>query len=186
MALLAQVINGFWDKPENVATRALYHIVTSHPTARRALAAMAASFGAPVPAGLRFQLQQRDSEHGQPDLVAVDEKNRIVLVVEAKFWAGLTEHLPARYISLLPTDRTGTLLFLAPAERISALLVQRADRCSRAGHCTAPGVAEGLFSVGPHAVSVISWGKVLSRLVEVARHEGDELAVPDNLQLLAL
>ena len=45
MALLAHLINGFKDGHENTATRALYHIVTSHVVASNVLAAMAASIG---------------------------------------------------------------------------------------------------------------------------------------------
>ena len=186
MALLAQLIDGFSDGYENVATRALFHIVTSHVVAHRVLAAMAASIGTPVPADLRFHLQQRDSEHGQPDLVGVDEKGRPILVIEAKFWAGLTEHQPVSYILLLPSDRSGIVLFLAPAERVSALAVQLADRCRSAGHETAPGVGDSSFSVGAHGVGVISWARLLHRMAEVARAEGDDGAVSDIHQMLGL
>lgn len=186
MALLAHLINGFKDGHENMATSALYHIVTSHVVASNVLAAMAASIGHPVPADLRFQLQQRDSQHGQPDLVGVDDKGRAVLVIEAKFWAGLTEHQPISYIKLLPDDRSGIVLFLAPAERISALGAQLADRCQSAGYQTTTGIDDSSFSIGTHGVGVISWATLLRRMMDVARAKGDDGAISDIHQLLGL
>jgi hypothetical protein len=186
MALLAHLIDGFKDGHENMATKALYHVVTSHVMARNVLTAMAASIGHPVPPDLRFQLQQRDPQYGQPDLIGVDDKGRAVLVIEAKFWAGLTEHQPVSYIKLLPEERSGIVLFLAPAERISALTAQLAYRCQMAGYQTTTGADDSSFSIGTHGLGVISWATLLHRMLDVARSKGDDGAVSDIHQLLCL
>lgn len=43
------------------------------------------------------------------------------LLVELKFWAGLTDNQPVAYLKKLPTDCHSALLEVAPARRIESL-----------------------------------------------------------------
>lgn len=49
-----------------------------------------------------------------PRLVGFEADRRRVLIVEAKFWAGLTENQPVAYLGQLPQAAPGKPLFVAP------------------------------------------------------------------------
>ena len=85
----------------------------------------------------------------------------------------------------MPDDR-GLLLFFAPAERVPALATQLEDLCRKAQLPTTKGVAEASFSVGPHAIGVLSWSSVVHRMLQAAQAQGDAAAVTDIDQLVGL
>jgi hypothetical protein len=45
----------------------------------------------------------------------MDEAGGLRAIVEAKFWAGFTEHQPVDYLDQLPTG--GVLVFICPSAR---------------------------------------------------------------------
>ena len=52
-------------------------------------------------------------------MVGLDRNNKPAVIIEAKFWAALTENQPNAYLNRLP--QKGVLLFVAPAQRIESL-----------------------------------------------------------------
>lgn len=117
--LLAHLIPRF-AHPENVAVDALGHIFSSSAAARGALTDLLHDAGADVGsiAGVTTQATGDDGE--RPDLAAVDNQGTERLLIEAKFWAGLTENQPVAYLERLPTDEPSALLVIAPeARRVS-------------------------------------------------------------------
>ena len=55
----------------------------------------------------------------RPDLVGRTEHGEELLLIEAKFWAGLTEHQPITYLQRLPPG--GALLFVVPEARLPSI-----------------------------------------------------------------
>ena len=53
---------------------------------------------------LHFRTQVTGDDATRPDLVGKDQAGREVLLIEAKFWAGLTENQPVSYLERLTTD----------------------------------------------------------------------------------
>ncbi|MCY3837250.1 MAG: hypothetical protein OXH09_01115 [Gammaproteobacteria bacterium] len=57
-------------------------------------------------------------EDARPDLSIYDDSNTCRVLVENKFWAGLTPHQPVKYLEELPTNGAGALLlFIVPKDR---------------------------------------------------------------------
>ena len=78
--------------------------------------------GPGLPFGLRFRTQNwLADDQAIPDLVGNTQDGVQVLVVEAKFWAGLTANQPVTYLKRLPAERPGLLLFIAPEDRADNL-----------------------------------------------------------------
>lgn len=100
--LLSSLAFRFASHPENLAVEALAHILRASATARRAMVEAVTAAGLELPGELTFDTQVSSDGLGQPDLVGFDDKRRGVLIVEAKFWAGLTEHQPVSYLQQLP------------------------------------------------------------------------------------
>ena len=83
---------------ENVAVEALGHILSGSEAARSALSDVLNAGGAQVGqiAQVRTQVTGKDGE--RPDLVAFDQDGEKRVLIEAKFWAGLTESQPVVYL----------------------------------------------------------------------------------------
>lgn len=189
MSVLARLLSDFRDKPENVATRTLYQILVTHVKTRRAFIGVITSPGLTgtnlTLDDCTIELQNRDANRGQPDLVARNRDGKIAAVVEAKFWAGLTENQPVGYLGLLNPDSPGLLVFVAPTERVEFLFSELKTRCRQAG-LQIDREMPASCRVGAHAMAVVAWKQTLDILSQNSRHAGDEEAASDLHQLRGL
>jgi hypothetical protein len=184
MTLFAHLAFKFGSHPENLATEALAYVLGRSPNARRSFLQAIGTPGAES-ADLRFNTQVSSEEHGRPDLEGVDGTGTVRLLVEAKFWAGFTEHQPAGYLKLLPVD--GVLLVIGPHIRLEYLwreIVRRLDGQSVVVD-SPPNASDmmGLTIDGRHLV-LTSWRYVLGA-IEVAL-SGEPAVREDVTQLAAL
>src|SRR5262249_215032 len=131
---------------------------------------------------LRFETQVHDGEFGRPDLVGFGEGDRKRLVVEAKFWAGLTGDQPSAYRELLPSDSPGLLLFLRPERRFQSLWPGISSLLALTNETMTSSFCKGRD--GDNIVGAISWEGLLDRLA--AAVEGQRAAVSDVAQLRGL
>lgn len=120
--LLAHLALKMASHPENIAVEALGHILSTSPAAVRALEDILRTGGAEVGKIAQIQTQDSDEEGGRPDLAGRDADGTKRMLIEAKFWAGLTERQPVKYLKrLLKQDQPSVLLFVAPAKRFEVL-----------------------------------------------------------------
>jgi hypothetical protein len=189
--VLAHVAYKFPGQTETVATEALGYILSGSGSSRAALIETLRAGGAGVPP-LELVATEVTGEQGDRlDLVAFDESNTERLLIEVKFWAGLTDNQPNTYLSRLPNDGTpAVLLFVAPEQRLETLWVEilrRAGTCFNLGSDTA---GEGLRSApvdgGPRRLMLTSWRILLGAMASRAGIDGDVSAERDILQLDAL
>ena len=125
------------------------------------------------------------------DLVAFDEHGSERVLIEVKFWAGLTSKQPEEYLERLPRDgEPAVLLFVAPEQRLVTLwaeICRRAKACCELG---TEGSTEGLKSVtvdgSPRRLMLTSWRRLLTGMSSRAGNDGDSAAERDILQLGAL
>lgn len=92
-SLLGHLAFRFSNQPECIATEALSHILMHSLSAKGAVLSFVESLGVVLPPSVIFKCQSSSGENGRPDLVAVDGDNHRLLVVEAKFCAGLMQRL---------------------------------------------------------------------------------------------
>jgi hypothetical protein len=81
------------------------------------------------------------------------------LLIEAKFWAGLTENQPVTYLrSSLDSGQPGCLLFVMPAARLETVWPELVRRTRDAG-LQPIAFNESLRAVrcGPHILAAVSW-----------------------------
>ncbi len=118
--LLAHLVPRFASHPENVAVEALGHILGRSTACRQALSDLLRDAGADVGPIARASTQATSEGRKRPDLAAVDDNGDERLLIEVKFWAGLTENQPVTYLERLPADVPSALLVVGPdARRIS-------------------------------------------------------------------
>lgn len=103
---------------EDIAVEALGFILRS-ASARRVLVELAREGGADPGEIASVLTQVGGQEQTRPDLVCYDQKGNESLIIEAKFWAGLTSNQPNAYLKRLPEQKV--LLFVAPTSRLETL-----------------------------------------------------------------
>jgi hypothetical protein len=179
----------FASHPENVASEALAYILRTSPAAGSAFEQFLESL-APVPAKLHFQTQFASRSGATPDLAGLAADGTSPVLVEVKFWAGLTENQPDGYLPLLPKGSAGLLLFVVPSIRIGLLWTEVTARAALAGWTL--GAESGIperrqmtLGDGP-ALAMTSWRALLAHLTDAVNDAGDRSAWSDLEQLRGL
>lgn len=180
--------------PENIAVEALGHILSTSPAAVRALEDVLQTGGAEVGEIAQVQTQASDAEGSRPDLAGRDADGRKRMLIEAKFWAGLTERQPVTYLKhLLKQDQPSVLLFIAPAKRVESLslwnelcrLVKAADLELVLGQTEGANPRSAVVDGKCHLM-LTSWATLLDRMVSRANTAGESHTECDIQQLLGL
>ena len=129
--LFSQILPIFTGQTERAATEALRHILQQSAAAQESMQGMLLNAGADVGSLTRFKTEVAGDEGERVDLVCSDGDGVERVLIEAKFWAGLTDNQPNTYLARLPEDTHSALLFVAPAQRLETLwpeLCRRAEQ----------------------------------------------------------
>ncbi len=183
--LLAYLVPKLTGGVEDAATEALAYILNKSASCRESLAEL---IGIDVGDLGRVETQVIAPDQSRPDLVWFDGDNERRVIVEAKFWAGLTENQPKAYIEQLPETEKSVLLFLVPEVRINTLWhtiniraggdgiqLETVGSSSRVPTAEVSGTEQRLI--------MVSWTRLLNGMLSVA--ENSEISA-DIIQLLGL
>jgi hypothetical protein len=189
-SLFGHLAYRFASHPENLATEALAYILGHSSTASGALVRYFNQFGLSLKGDFAFKTQATGDDGAIPDLVGVDGEGNAPILIEAKFWAGLTDHQPLTYLSRLSPDKEGILVFIAPARRIATLWPELIGRCEAGGlkigeRSGSDGAA--LLRIGTrHIIGLTSWSSILSVLLQAVEADGNPAIAADVRQLQGL
>lgn len=172
------------------ATESLHFILRSSAAARQAfLEYTGEKTQVGLPKDLSFRTQVAAKDGSIPDLVGVDELNQTVLVVEAKFWAGLTDNQPIIYLSHTAPGTNSLLFFIAPAARLQTLWPEVLGRCVLAG-MTVESVQDQsepfVASVAGRKLALGSWRALLAYMILKLELQGELTTAADIKQLVGL
>ena len=186
--LLAHLTKNFAPHPENVATEALGHILAHSASARRGLSSILSGTG--IEEDLSYRTQQAEGDGlARPDLTGRDTQGRNVVLVEAKFWAGLTDNQPNTYIEMLADDVPSALCFLIPQERMTSLWPEICSRASDTGFNIVmehDGEYKSAGLGGNKHLLMTTWTTVLTAIETAATSSGESLTLSDVSQLRGL
>ena len=191
-SLLAHIVP-MYGKTELVATEALRYILQQSDAARKALESMMVTAGVEVGSLTRFETEVSGEEGERVDLVCYDEHGTKRVLIEAKFWAGLTDNQPNTYLASLSEDTHSALLFVAPAQRIETLwpeLCRRAEEQHNlmvTSDTPTSGQLRGVsVDSNGHKMMLTSWRAILQQMESQASIAGDRAVLRDIEQLLGL
>ena len=184
-SMLAHLAWMFIMQRENLAIEALGYILADS-RARLALSQLITEGGEDIHEIAEVSTQVTYDNWARPDLVGLAADGNRPLVVEAKFWADLTDRQPAAYLQLLPQDRPSVLLFIAPQSRFDSLWPQLESRARAAGFSMTTAmntstIRSSRISDSNHYLMMTSWTSVLDRLQSVIGNEG---ALAEDLRQL--
>ena len=187
MSVLAHVVLNGSLRGEPAATLALAHVLNGSQDMARAFVGLLRQ------AGVEFEPGQVQTEVGdgdsRPDMTVRDDQGQPRVLVENKFWAGLTEAQPVSYLRELPEGLPAALLFIVPRTRLPSVWNELERRCSEAGLKWENGAGTDTViwaHVNRKALLITSWAHVLEGLL-IAAHSGDHDDIRhDVLQLRSL
>lgn len=107
--LFGQLAIQFSAHPENVATEALAFILRGSPTVSQRFLQYVRSVAGDFASSLTYETQQTGLDDSIPDMKCLDSSGTLRVIVENKFWAGLTDNQPVPYIRELQQSGRGCL-----------------------------------------------------------------------------
>lgn len=186
LSLLASLSSKFRDKPENIATAALEHILGRSEVAREVLTSQAFLTLDPRPS-VAFYRSQSQEDLTRPDLAGLDQNGNEVVLIEAKFWAGLTDQQPNGYLERLDDSRSSSLCFIVPEARRSSLWLEVLERVAQQSNSD-QWLDNGKYSkkLSSHLMlTMISWQGLLHSMIEATSAAGDLKTTHDIEQLVS-
>ncbi len=192
VSLLAHLAYEFSSQTELVATKSLAYILSRSEAARNALRDTLKTGGADVGPIARVQTEVIGKKMERIDLSAYNDADEERILIEAKFWAGLTGNQPSAYLSRLPNDGApSALLFVAPEMRLETLWPHIQAQAEKSGFALDSGAETGDLRTAAVAGSerrlmLTSWRAMLGAMASRASQDGDSAAERDILQLNAL
>jgi len=192
--LLAHLTRRFTTQHEDIATEALGFILQQSDGARAAFVQLLSDLVPALVPPVLFRTQVADESLARPDVVGYDALERTSVMIEAKFWAGLTSNQPVGYLDRLQSNGLGTrvLFVIAPRRRLNSLWSELLRLCADSPQYGGPhevelrdearvvGLAQGTW------MAQTTWDHVLNRLLESAEVEGDAALKSDLMQLKGL
>ncbi|MBK6742564.1 MAG: hypothetical protein IPG66_06105 [Hydrogenophilales bacterium] len=191
--LLGALALRFSTSPENLATEGLLYVLHSSLASRSAFEDIIRTCDVETESDLRYDTQRIGDGGEIPDMVALDKSGRERLIVEAKFWASLTDNQPVRYLDRLPVGLPGLLLFITPSARFGTLWPELIRRCVEAGQLaenSCPFIENHVLRAvrvsEHHALAMVSWRELCMRLKLACQDQGDFSAIASIDQLAGL
>jgi hypothetical protein len=189
--LFGHLVARFSTHPENLATEAVAFIVNRSAAMREALRRLVGRTGIELPSLARFCSQAGDEQGNIPDLVGLDAMGTERLLIENKFWAGLTVNQPAGYLERLPAEGGAVLIFVVPSKRLPIVWTELASSAmNRSTRLPNPEQLAGdlLFArlTSSTALAATTWNAVLDSIEAAARTSGEASAAADIAQLRSL
>lgn len=194
--LLAYLSSRFAWSEEVWATEALMFLLRGCPEINEALRQyVLRSLGVELPPSLSYHSQVVDTESGRPDVVGTDPVGSHQLIIEAKFWAGLTEKQPGGYVQMLTAGKPGVVLVVAPAGRRPTLWPELLANLTAytgetvSGHAPSAADEASLYELvlsSGHILALRSWRDMLDQLDTSVRVTGLSEWQADLAQLRGL
>ncbi len=190
-SLLAHLAWKLTNQTETLATEALGYILSQSSAARQALQEAIRTGGVDVGPLAQANTEVIGKKNERIDLAALDEQGLERVLIEVKFWAGLTDNQPNTYLERLPEDGApAVLLFVAPEARLETLwpeVLRRADtKFNLHEDAASRGIKSAVVDNSERRLMLTSWRTLLGSMTSRASVDGDSSAERDILQLNAL
>jgi hypothetical protein len=189
--LFSHLADRFVTQREDLATEALLYLLKRSEVAKQTLVQALDAVGVEAPAKISFRTQASGADGARPDLVGEDESGKQILLIESKFWAGLTEAQPVTYLQRLKGVPSGALVFVAPEKRLAVLWHELDRRCHENGIGLTQSKENQDHSRTAHTpegacLAATTWHFILDSLIRALEAAGESAIAADARQLKAL
>ena len=189
MSLLGHLIPRIASNGEEpAATQALAYLLNESEDIAQAFVDTVGHTGITTFTPGRIAAEEQHGDHF-PDLTIRDTDGVVRILVENKFWAGLTDAQPVAYLEALPDAASSALVFIVPHQRVHVLWGELRDKCGRnavelGSESTTASITWA--SAGNRTLAITSWKYVLGTLEQAALDGGHSALRQDIVQLRGL
>jgi hypothetical protein len=167
--LLSHLYSKIEGSPEDLATESLLYIINNSVKAKEVFISYIYNLInsiEPQPE-LYFKTQQSGIDLTRPDMVSVNKRQEEVIIIESKFWAGLTENQPIAYLKRLADSNyqgKKILLFICPDKRIVSLWSELQRKCNEEYNFLDDKYSEDYYLniSSDLAITITSWNKIIN------------------------
>ena len=183
MSLLAKFFNQIKSSQEDIASDGLKHILQNSVFAKNYLkTSIFAKTNIELPE-LNYTNQISKSELGRTDISGLDINGDEILIIEAKFWASLTENQPISYLKRL--QENSILLFVCPTLRKNSLFIELKKKLSEENiQFTPDDLTLKLVLENGKQILVQSWNEILEPIKEILKENNQNRLVSDIDQII--
>ena len=183
MSLLAKFFNQIKSSQEDIASDGLKHILQNSVYAKNYLQTLIfAKTNIQLPE-LNYTNQISKNELGRTDISGLDINSEENLIIEAKFWASLTENQPISYLKRI--NANCVLLFVCPTLRKNSLFIELKRKLNEENISFVPDdLTLKLVLENGKQILVQSWNEILEPIKEILKENNQQRLVSDIDQII--
>jgi hypothetical protein len=183
-SLLGQFYSRIKGSQEDIASEGLTYILQRSKAARVALYKIIKNdFGRDF-GDLSFSTQNAGDKLERPDISGYNLEGKEVLIIEAKFWAALTENQPLEYLKRLQDN--SALIFICPTLRVRPILDELQVRIKNSLIYTWEIIDANSIKVENKYISVKTWDEILSVIRLHLVQNNEQALLSDIDQIIGL
>ncbi len=153
-------------KQEDIATLSLQYILSSYPKLNERFSRLIGEkLHSKIEDELLYSCQSVGNEKERPDMSGSDISGREQLLIEAKFYAGLTENQPITYLKRIGKNGGAGLVFVCPNNRSISLWGTLLEKCQ---DLSITNKSDYYVSVDGVNMALVSWEEIIAVLSEKA------------------
>lgn len=165
-SLLGHLYSHIKGSAEDVATMSLQYLLTYYDELNVSFNELAASkLETEYDKNTSYTCQSVGEELERPDMSGTDSNGHEVILVEVKFYAGLTFNQPLTYLKRLKEENGVGLVFVCPKDRVISLWDTLYLKCK---DTVIDKISEQCVSVDGIRMTVLSWQEIIFNLTQTA------------------
>ena len=183
-SLLGQFYNRIKGSQEDIASESLTYILRKSAKARLAINQIIELNTGLTLSDLTYRAQNSGDKLERPDISAINENGKEVLLIEAKFWASLTKKQPNEYIKRLKDN--SVIIFLVPTLRERVIYEEILFRISQQ-FSDIERDTENLkikLNRSNKFILIKSWNKILNTIKTELTQENNQTLISDIDQII--
>ncbi len=183
-SLLGQFYNRIKGSQEDIASESLTYILNKSSRARQTINQIININTGLKFSDLSYKTQSVGDKLERPDISGIDENKTEVLLIEAKFWASLTNNQPNGYINRLGDDTV--LIFLVPSLRVRSVYEEVLRRIKdNYSEITSDSKNQQIKinSTNQH-ILIKSWNEILNIVRSELLQENNQILISDIDQII--
>jgi hypothetical protein len=173
-SVLADVVSRYYSQSENLCSESLALIINHSEILQNTFAKFVnqrLQLDLPLQTPIHLENQIHSVQDSAiPDVQIRDDSGRTYLL-EAKFWSGLTENQPNKYLERIRRNNGGALIFLVPDRRLTHIQSEVKKRMDHVHECHQEGT--NLQIEDWATVGFIGWSELLAALWAAAEKGND-------------
>jgi hypothetical protein len=184
-SLLGQFYTRIKGSQEDIASEGLTYILQRSASARQALSKIIQ-----LESGLTFEdinyiTQNVGEKLERPDISGIDKKGKEVVILEAKFWASLTDNQPIEYLSRLSPN--SILIFICPTLRVRPVFDELHMRLNKANVSFQINNSQHSFILENNKNLIVkTWQEILGTIRLHIAQDNEQLLLSDIDQIIGL